>query len=295
MLSTDVWTSLLAGPTGAVLAGIWGALWGSFFNVVVVRVPKGESLVHPPSHCTSCQQPLHWYDNIPIVSYLALRGRCRMCGAHYSARYMLVEVLMAALTVALHRVYVVHGDAEISLRVAQLVITSIFSGLLVAIAFIDLATMRIPNVLTYPGIPVAVALSLLMQHPHLWDGALGAVAGYLLIRLIADGWELMTGRQGMGYGDAKLLALIAGLMGWQALLPTLMLASVQGSLIGITALVIARRSERHQSSSGVEDDQQSEPHSLRTARIPFGPYLSLAAIELLFLRDALPQLFPYFY
>ena len=150
---------------------------------------------------------------------------------------------------------------------------------------------------------MAVALSLLMGHPQPWDGLIGAAAGYLIIRAVADGYERLTGRQGMGYGDAKLLAMIGGLMGWRVLLPTLFLASLQGSMIGITALVVVRRRHRPDSAPdpsaeaqrAYPDQQEAASGALRHARIPFGPFLSLAAIELLLLRDSLPRLFPYLY
>ena len=232
---------MATGPMGRMLAALWGALWGSFFNVVIARLPEGESLVRPASHCRGCGASIRWYDNVPVVSYLLLRGRCRRCGARYSARYLLVELLVAVLAFLVHHVYVVSAPAPMSLRLAQFFIGSLFCGLLVAIAFIDLDTGLIHNVITYPGIPVAVLLSTFMGPTHLWDGAVGAAGGYLVIRLLADGYRLIRGRLGMGYGDAKLLALIAGLLGWQSLLPVLFLASMQGSLIGISALLWVRR------------------------------------------------------
>jgi len=184
----------------------------------------------------------------------------------------------------------------------------------VAIAFIDLATYRIPDLITYPAIPLCVVLSVFMGLPHMyWDGPVGAVAGYLVIRLIADGYRLITGREGMGYGDAKLLAMIGGLMGWQVLLPVLFLSAMQGSLIGITVLVVMRRiqgggegaggepvgdggGDGGQEQEGGDDDDDgddgAEP-ALRHAKLPFGPFISLAAIEVLILRDWLEVFFPY--
>jgi leader peptidase (prepilin peptidase)/N-methyltransferase len=291
----------LAGPLGRVAAAAWGALWGSFFNVVIVRVPREESIVRPASHCCACRAPIAWHDNIPIASYLILRGRCRRCGARFSARYLVVELIVAALALAMHQQYVVPQSGGLGLRVAQLVITSLFCGLLVAVAFIDLDTLRIPDVITYPAIPTAMLLSLFMGHPHLWDGAVGGAAGYLGIRLLADGYRLLTGRVGMGYGDAKLLAVIGGLLGWQALVPTLFLAAFQGSVFGIAVLLVVRRragpTPPPPESTTHDGDVEGEPpsSSLRHARIPFGPFLSLAAVELLLARGWLPTLFPFFY
>jgi leader peptidase (prepilin peptidase) / N-methyltransferase len=296
-------------PLGRIFAALWGALWGSFFNVVIARVPEEESLLRPGSHCRSCGAPVRWHDNIPVLSYLLLRGRCRHCRAKISPRYLVVEVLVAAAALGVHEVFVVAGPHPIGLRLAQFVIGSLFCGLLVAVAFIDLDTMLIPNVITYPGIPVAAALSIFMGHPHLWDGPVGAVGGYLLVRGLADGYRLIRRRQGMGYGDAKLLALIAGLLGWQRLVPVLFLASVQGTLIGVTALMWARRRRRRNQQGQGEpqgqptSDQPALPEGtetassdgpLRFAMIPFGPFLSLAGIEVLLLHTWLSTFFPVF-
>ncbi len=322
--------AMITGPVARVVAGVWGALWGSFVNVLILRLPAGESLVRPGSHCRSCGASVAWYDNVPIFAYLWLRGRCRRCGARFSPRYALVELLVALLAVAMHQVYVVGASGPPEVRAAQFVITSLFAALLVAIAFIDLDTMLILNVITYPGIPVAMACSLLMGHQHLWDGAVGGVAGYLVIRLLSDGWRLLRGHQGMGYGDAKLLAMIGGLLGWQSLIPVLFLAALQGSVIGVGALLLARRrslappvapandvppapapsgeeappaeaagpgdraaarpgdhadGEHGEDEEGEEDEPYQGP-----PRIPFGPFLGLAAVEVMLARDLLTQL-----
>ena len=259
-----------------------------------------------------------------------LRGRCRRCGARFSARYLLVELLVSGLSVLLFWSLVVQGPAggaagadALGVAVARFVITSLFTGLLVAIAFIDLDTMLIPDAITYPGIPICVGLSLVLDTTHWWDGPVGAVAGYLVIRVVADGYRLLTGRLGMGYGDAKLLAMIGGLLGWQAVLPTLMLAAFQGSVIGITALAMfklrreraaAPGSDRASAGDGEGTDAESlddgdaraeaaddgDAHAeaadeldkpLRLMRMPFGPFLSLAAIETLLLPDWMPRAF----
>ncbi|PID38597.1 MAG: hypothetical protein CSB49_04790, partial [Proteobacteria bacterium] len=246
----------LIGPFGIGFAALWGALWGSFFNVVICRVPAGESLVKPPSHCRVCGEAVRWYDNIPILSYLLLRGRCRHCGAGYSIRYMLVELLVAALAVVMHQVFVVHGAGEIGLRAGQLVITSLFSGLLVAISLIDYDTRLIPNVITYPAIPICALLSVFMQLPHLWDGPVGAVGGYALIWLIAEGYYRLRKREGMGLGDAKLMAMIGGLLGWQVLYPVLLLSSLQGVMIAIPLLLLRPRGEGDARERG--DDREGD-------------------------------------
>ena len=310
----------VSGPAGWLGAGLWGAIWGSFFNVLIVRAPGRESLVRPASHCRSCKALIPWYDNIPLVSYVLLRGRCRRCGARYSPQYFIVELLVTVLVLLMYFTFVTAdsvASVPVGLRLARFVITSLFVGVLVALTFIDLETMRIPDVITYPAIPVFVGLSLFMAHPHWWDGLAGAVGGYLLIRLVADGYRLLTGRTGMGYGDAKLLSLIGALMGWQVLLPVLFLASLQGTVIGVSLLVIVRAarktapgdvsheapkpdrpaavSDEEADADADDDDDEDLPDSLRFARLPFGPYLSLAAVETLLLSDFLRPFFPYFY
>lgn len=328
---------LFTGPFGFLVAALWGAVWGSFFNVIIIRVPDGESVVRPASHCRSCKTPIAWYDNLPILSFLVLRGRCRHCGTTFSARYFFVELILCLLTVLLHYMLVVRAEGPIGLRLAQLVIASLFSGLLLCISMIDLGSLLIPTVLLNPFIPLAVLLSPLMGLPHLWDGLVGALAGYLLIHGIIAGYRLLTGiQQGMGSGDAKLLAIIGGLLGWQMLLPVLFLASLQGSVVGITLLAWGRRStgdapdpaaatdvkdappeaeagapppaepeslpvgslpagtDADADTDAEADDETVEAYSfgeearrsgLRRARIPFFPFLGLAAVQMLMLRD----------
>ncbi|MCB9556502.1 MAG: prepilin peptidase [Deltaproteobacteria bacterium] len=274
-----------AGPTSAF---VWGALWGSFFNVVIVRIPAGLSVWSPPSHCPQCEARIRWYDNLPLLSYLLLRGRCRNCNARFSPRYLLVETIVAVLALTIF-VQQLDTSAALSLRLSRFLILSLFCGLLVAIAMIDIDTHLIPNVITYPAIPVCTGLSLFLGWPHWWDGLVGAAAGYLVIRAIADGYRLLTGRLGMGYGDAKLLAMIGAMLGWQVLLPTLLLASLQGSLLGITLLLIARA---HQRRAAKQRPEQTEQEPLRLVEIAFGPYIALAGIEVLLLRAEIMQFFP---
>ena len=313
MFDTETLDFLFSGAWGRVAAFLWGAVWGSFFNVLIVRLPAGESVVRPASHCRGCKKTIAWYDKIPLLRYLLLRGQCRHCGVKFSARYFLTELLICLLTVLMHHMFVINGAGDLGIRLAQFVVTSAFCGILVSLAFIDLDTMRIPDAVTYPAIPICMALSLLMNHTHWWDGLVGGVVGYLVIRAIAAGYQLLTGRMGMGYGDAKLLAMVGGLLGWQALLPTLFLASFQGSVIGITVLIIARRrgaasasepesasepasdpaAEPYAEEDDEEDEEEDHGDSIRYTRIPFGPFLSLAAIEVLVFRDLLERLIPF--
>ncbi len=296
-------------PHGRLLAGLWGALWGSFFNVLIIRLPADESVVFPASHCRACKEPIPWYDNIPLLSYILLRGRCRTCRVKFSGRYFLIELLVCALALLMHQLFVLDGTSPLGLRMAQFTITSLFCGFLVAITFIDLDTLLIPNTITYPGIPVCVGLSLFMELPHLWDGLAGAVAGYALIWLVAEGYRLLTGRQGMGFGDAKLLAMIGALLGWQVLLPVIFLASLQGTFIGIPILLISRRRRPGATTDrgALEGEEQGDQdpsegswlqrlrwqiQALRHVPLPLGPFLCLATVEILCLRELIFQLFP---
>lgn len=264
--------SIFLSSWGVAFSAVWGALWGSFINVVIIRVPAGESVVRPPSACRHCKKELRWYHNIPILSYLALRGRCQFCGESVSVRYPIIEMLLALLSVGAYFLFVMSSDAALGIRMARFVLVFSFTAVLVALSVIDLDTERIPNVITYPAIPIAVLGSVFMGWPNVWDGALGAAAGYLLIRLVADGWQLLRGQVGMGYGDAKLLSLIGGFLGWQIVLPTLLLSSVLGTFIGLPILMIMRRNNT--------EDQGS----LRHAALRFGPFIAAAALILLVLR-----------
>jgi leader peptidase (prepilin peptidase) / N-methyltransferase len=261
----DALFRILLSPSGRLLAGVWGALWGSFFNVLIVRLPAQESVVRPSSHCRACTAPIAWYDNIPIVSYLLLRGRCRRCRAPFSPRYILVELLVCALAILMHQLYVVWGTSPLSLRLAQFFITSGFCGILVAVTFIDLDTLKIPNAITYPGIPICMGCSLLLEPARPWDGIVGGICGYGVIWMINTFYGLITGRQGIGFGDAKLLAMIGGLLGWQVLLPTLFLAMLQGTLIGIPVLVLVKLLRKNgmtvQETSGQECFDELHPTS----------------------------------
>lgn len=243
-------------------------------NVCITRLPAGESVVSPRSHCRACGERVRWHDNLPVASFLLLRGRCRDCGARFSPLYAIVETLAAALAIALwHRLVAPAVDPAALARALPLwLLHFAFAGVLIVLSFIDLATYRIPNAITYPCIPIFTAASLLVGHERWWDGALGALAGYVSLRLVSDGYFWITGREGMGYGDAKLLALTGGFLGWRSLVPTVFLGSCVGAIVGI-ALALARRRA---------GDGEA---SIRLTRIPFGPFLALGALATFFFGD----------
>ena len=236
----------------------FGAVIGSFLNVCIRRLPAGESIVYPPSHCLGCGAPIHSWDNIPLLSYLLLRGRCRSCGGRISARYPAVEGLTAlAFAVLLYRFGLTGSFAVGALFVAALIV----------ITFIDIDYQIIPDVITLPGIVVGLLLSVCGLGPSIRDSILGALLGGGLLYAVAVGYHAWTGREGMGGGDVKLLAMIGAFLGWQNVLVTLIIGSFSGTLIG-TALILGR---------GVD----------ARVPIPFGPFLAIGATCAMFCGDLL--------
>ena len=237
---------------------VFGAVVGSFLNVCIHRLPTGESVVFPASHCPHCQQPIRPYDNIPILSYLVLRGRCRQCGEPISMRYPLVEMLAG-----------VAGAAAVSVfgLSAHALLTFAFLCALLVITFIDVDYQIIPDAISLPGIGVGFAAALVLGEPS-WKASLaGILLGGGLSWGVAEGYHWLTGREGMGGGDIKLLAMIGAFLGWRAVPVTLLLGSLAGTAIGVTLMLVQRRDRR--------------------TAIPFGPFLAIGAICALFWGDAL--------
>ncbi len=267
---------LLRGAGGHLFAALLGALFGSFANVCILRWPPtdqhpdGLSVVSPGSHCPACGAAIRWYDNIPILSYFILRGRCRACRAEFSARYLFVEGATALLFVAFYRleVVVLHPFDSPAMQLYRFAIAAGFVWVLVVIAFIDLDHKLILNRVTYPAIPIFYGLATLLPERTWKDGLIGAAVGYGVIRLVADGYHLLTRRRGLGYGDGKLLAVVGAYLGWQSVLVSLFLGSIIGSVIGGMWLVAARA--RAGKSEG--------DLPLRHVEIPFGPFLATAAL-----------------
>ena len=269
---------LLSSPWFGAMAALFGAAWGSFFNVCIARVPAGQSIVRPSSRCGSCGAPIRAADNIPLLSYVLLRGRCRACHQPFSARYPLVEALAALIALALWLTFV-SGDPgqAAAIRVARFAVYFAFAGALIVLSFIDLATMRLPDVITLPAIPVFF-LSGFAVHEAPWlERLIGAAAGYLFLRIIADFYYYVLKREGLGLGDAKLLALIGALLGWRALLFVLTVGGFAGSLISLPIVIWSRR--RRPASDGAEP--------LRHVQVPFGPFLAGAALLYVFVGPRL--------
>ena len=193
---------------------LFGAVVGSFLNVCIVRIPRGDSIVNPPSHCPDCKTAIRFYDNIPLVSYVALLGRCRSCGERISSRYFFVELLMGSLAVALHY--------QFGLSLAFLV-SFIFVAALIVISFIDLDVRIVPDVISLPGIVAGLVFSVVARYvindpfeliPSPLSALIGILVGGGFLLALAWAYEAFTGVEGMGGGDIKLLAMIGAFLGW---------------------------------------------------------------------------------
>jgi len=276
-----------------VYAAIFGALWGSFANVVIVRWPLEMSVVRPASHCFSCKKEIRFYDNIPILSYLVLRGKCRHCGASFSPRYMLVELCMALLSVGVANITLLAEQSTPQQAMAEYFIWFAFVWALVTIAMIDLETYLIPDVITLPGIVLGIAANAFILPLGWMEPLITAVAGYALIRLMfIDGYKLLTGAPGMGEGDAKLLAMFGAFLGVEGTLFALFAGAFQGLIIGVV-MVLIRRKDGEQNEPIFEDENSTDGENFtkpdarfRKAKIPFGPFLALGAMEYYFAGHA---------
>jgi len=231
-----------------VILGVVGLMLGSFFNVCIARLPRGESVVSPPSNCPRCHAPIRWYDNIPVVSYLLLGAKCRSCRAPISVRYPIVEIVTALA-------FVVQGVMFLDQPIL-LAARLIFTSMLIILFGTDLDTQRLPNVLTLPGIVVGLAFSVFAP-PGLVSSAIGAALGAGLLLFIRWLWKRLRGVDAMGLGDVKMLAAIGAFLGWQQVWVVIFIASLTGAVVGIAL------SLRH-------------GRSMQT-RLPFGTFLAIAA------------------
>ncbi len=236
-----------------IYAFIFGAVVGSFLNVCIYRLPESRSIVSPPSACPNCGTLIRWYDNIPIFSFLILRAKCRACHAPVSWRYPLVEALNGTLTLLLFMKY------GFSLTFPALFI---FCSALVVITFIDLDHQIIPDEISLPGIVIGFIFSFFLP----WNGWLNSLLGILFgggsLFLVAWGYEKLTGKEGMGGGDIKLLAMMGAFLGWRSILFIIFSASLIGSLIGVTTMLIQKKDTK--------------------LAIPFGPFLAFGAVLYIF-------------
>lgn len=211
-----------------VFAFVFGLVWGSFMNVIIYRVPEGMSLLKPRSICPVCKNKIAWYDNVPVISYIILGGKCRHCGAKISLRYPVVE-LSGGLTFVLlwHNFH---------LFPVEMFRGFIFLSLLIVLAGIDAERMILPDVFTLPGVGAGFAFSLFLP-PGMKSSILGAVLGYFSLWLVYKIFLLLTGKEGLGFGDFKMLAMIGAFMGAGQILPVIVVSSLLGSLFGISLIV----------------------------------------------------------
>jgi leader peptidase (prepilin peptidase)/N-methyltransferase len=273
---------IIEAPTFILVCGVLGLLVGSFLNVVIHRLPKmmdndwrcqcaelrGEeapaseplSLATPRSRCPSCGHLISALENIPLISWFALRGRCAACRAPISPRYPIVEAvsgLLSAFAAA-------HFGLGWATAGALLLIWS-----LMALTFIDFDTQFLPDSITLPLLWIGLLANLFGTFTDIRSAVIGAMAGYLSLWLVYWGFKLATGKEGMGYGDFKLLAALGAWLGWQILPLTILLSSLVGALVGIALIVLAKRG--------------------RNVPIPFGPYLAAAGLIALFWGKDLTQ------
>jgi leader peptidase (prepilin peptidase)/N-methyltransferase len=264
----------------AVYAFAWGAIWGSFLNVVVYRLPRGMSLSHPPSRCPKCSTRIHARDNVPVFGWLLLKGKCRACAAPIPARYPGVELLTGLLGLALwlHLVWHIGASAPIQVVVMQFLLHFFFVANLVAITFIDIDLTIIPHRLTFPGMAWGLLSALLSPktgpftsyHPSvdIVDSVIGLAAGGGVILLLFVGYRLFTGREGMGLGDATLLGMIGATLGWQSLLFVLMCSSLQALAVALLIEGFERVTGRSVLLRGVWKDEFWESHPLASPAAP---------------------------
>lgn len=246
-----------------LFAFLFGAIIGSFLNVVILRLPaEDESIVFPASRCPQCLTPLSWHENIPMLSFLFLRGRCRHCQTRISLQYPAVELCMALLSAA-----IVHRFG--------LTITAggyfLFCAALVVIIWIDLQHQIIPDIISLPGIILGFLFSIASPALTWQDSLYGLLLGGGVLYLIALFYYLWKKQEGMGGGDIKLLAMIGAFLGWQSLPFVIFGSSLSGSIIGILAMIKQRKGGK--------------------TRIPFGPFLSLAALVYLFFSEQINLLY----
>ncbi|HKW01211.1 MAG TPA: prepilin peptidase [Vicinamibacterales bacterium] len=231
-----------------LIVGVFGLMIGSFLNVCIARLPNDESIVKPPSHCPKCNTPIKWYDNIPVLSYLALGAKCRACRAPISIRYPLVEITTA---VAFVLQAIAFPDDPILLA-SRLV----FTAMLIVLFGTDYDTQRLPNVITLPGIVVGLVFSLFAP-PGIIASVIGAALGAAILQLVRWSWRRLRGFDGMGFGDVKMLAMIGAFLGWRQIWVVLFIASLTGAVLGVVLSLGRGRSMQ--------------------TRLPFGTFLAIAA------------------
>lgn len=243
------------------LAFVFGAAIGSFLNVCIFRLPAKVSIIKPGSRCPHCLHPVRFYDNIPIISYIFLRGKCRDCGGGISWRYPLVELITAIFALLL---FLKFG------LTLKFFVFFIFIAVLIVITFIDLDHQIIPDVLSLPGIPIFFLAAIFLVKVPWLDALLGLLIGGGVLLTIALVYEFISKREGMGGGDIKLLAMIGGFLGWKSLLFILLFSSLFGAIVGLTFIIIKKQDMKY--------------------AVPFGPFLAAAVAAYIFWGEEFTRL-----
>ncbi len=234
--------------TKEIFAFLFGLVWGSFLNVVIYRVPEGISIIKPRSFCPVCRHKIAWYDNIPIFSYIILGGKCRHCGAKISVRYPIVEIAGGITIWLIWRNF--KGEPLEMLR------GFIFLSLLIVLAGIDSERMILPDIFTLSGIFIGIAFSFFLKPGPLFS-LIGALVGYFSLWLVYKIFLLFTGKEGFGFGDFKMFAMIGAFMGLRQLLPVIILSSFLGALFGVSLIMVKKKS--------------------LSSMLPFGLFLTIAS------------------
>jgi leader peptidase (prepilin peptidase) / N-methyltransferase len=232
---------------------VFGLCIGSFMNVCIHRIPIQQSIIHPGSRCPICGTPIHPTDNVPLIGYLRLKGKCRSCGAKISLRYPTVELITGLLAVA---VFIKFGIS------AQWAVYFTFAAALFTLSLIDLDHYILPNVITLPGIPLCFIGSFFLPAVTVKDAIIGILAGGGSLWMVGFVYQKIAGKEGMGGGDVKLLAMIGALLGWKGVLFTIFFGSALGTLVGIAVML--------------------PKGGMMKRKIPFGPFLSLGAVGYIF-------------
>jgi leader peptidase (prepilin peptidase)/N-methyltransferase len=244
---------------------LMGLAVGSFLNVCIHRLPLKLSLVHPPSRCPRCHTPLKPYDNIPVLGYLLLRGRCRSCGMPISVQYPVIEIVTAALFLGAYLLF--YPGLLLYQRI-------LFGCAMIVLCVIDLEHRILPDVITLPGIVIGFVLSFFLP-PGWLDSLLGIVLGGGSLWLIGEVYFRLRHEEGMGFGDVKMLAMIGAFLGWKLMLLTLVLSSFLGSAIGLTMIATQRGDMKY--------------------ALPFGTFLAVGALVAAVAGDSLLQWYFSFY
>jgi leader peptidase (prepilin peptidase)/N-methyltransferase len=237
---------------------VLGTIVGSFLNVCIHRIPQGKSIVAPSSHCPRCKTPIRFYDNIPLVSFIILKGRCRKCEAPISLRYPLVEFLVGLFSLILL--------LRFGISTLYLIYLAFFASLTL-VSFIDLPLRIIPDVISLPGIVIGIVISFLHPQMSVKDSLIGVLLGGGSLYVVASVYHIITKREGMGGGDVKLLAMIGAFIGWKGVLFTILCSSFIGTVVGVTLMLVFSADSKY--------------------AVPFGPFLSLGAVIYVLWGEAL--------